>query len=229
MKDPYILEDGTLKNLLGITDYEELKRAETDIAYVKLMNAHEEVINKCDEKLLKKIHKHIFEDIFEQAGEYRTIPMEKMEVVLPGASLEYAMPNEIPKKLKRHMEEINSYNWKEMNIDEISQKFTKCLAQIWRVHPFRDGNTRATLTFADIFAKQHGFEMDMGMLLDNLERIVDDETGKIKRFSVRDKFVLAALDEKDYPEPEHLERIIKMSIEKGINKKIDSLNQIVER
>lgn len=63
MKDPYILEDGTLKNLLGITDYEELKRAETDIAYVKLMNAHEEVINKCDEKLLKKIHKHIFEDI----------------------------------------------------------------------------------------------------------------------------------------------------------------------
>ena len=46
--------------------------------------------------------------------------------------------------------------------------------------------------------------MDMGMLLDNLERIVDDETGKIKRFSVRDKFVLAALDEKDYPEPEHL-------------------------
>ena len=112
-----------------------------------------------------------------------------------------------------------------MNIDEISQKFTKCLAQIWRVHPFRDGNTRTTLTFADIFAKQHGFEMDMGMLLDNLERIVDDETGKIKRFSVRDKFVLAALDEKDYPEPEHLERIIKMSIEKGINKKIDLLNQ----
>lgn len=37
------------------------------------------------------------------------------------------------------------------------------------------------------------------------------------------------VDEKDYPEPEHLERIIKMSIEKGINKKIDSLNQIVER
>ncbi len=49
MKDPYILEDGTLKNLLGITDYEELKKAETDIAYVKLMNAHEEVINKCDD------------------------------------------------------------------------------------------------------------------------------------------------------------------------------------
>ena len=51
----------------------------------------------------------------------------------------------------------------------------------------------------------------------------------MKQERLRDKFVLAALDEKDYPEPEHLERIIKMSIEKGINKKIDSLNQIVER
>ena len=65
MKDPYILEDGTLKNLLGITDYAELKKAETDIGYVKLMNAEDEVIDKCDEKLLKKIHKHIFKDIFE--------------------------------------------------------------------------------------------------------------------------------------------------------------------
>ena len=54
MKDPYILEDGTLKNLLGITDYAELKKAETDIGYVKLMNAEDEVIDKCDEKLLKK-------------------------------------------------------------------------------------------------------------------------------------------------------------------------------
>ena len=41
MKDPYILEDGTLKNLLGITDYKELKRAETDIGYVKIINASE--------------------------------------------------------------------------------------------------------------------------------------------------------------------------------------------
>ena len=28
MKDPYILENGTLKNLLGITDYAELKKAD---------------------------------------------------------------------------------------------------------------------------------------------------------------------------------------------------------
>ena len=229
MEDPYVLEDGTLKNLLGITNYAELKQAETDIGYVKLMNAEDEVIEKCNAEMLKKIHKHIFGDIFAWAGEYRKVPIYKEEIVIPGLSLEYATPQEISHKLEQSVNRINSYQWKKMNIDEITENFTKCLAQIWRVHPFRDGNTRTVLTFADIFAKQNGFEMDMGMLLDNLGRNIDEKTGRITRYSVRDKFVLAALDEKDSPEPEHLEKVIKKSIELGIGKKIDLLNQIVER
>lgn len=229
MKDPYVLKNGTLKNLLGITDYEELKQAEKDIAYVKLINAEEEIKRPCDIRLLKRIHKHIFEDIFEWAGEFRTIPLYKEERVIPGVSLEYAEPQNIEKELTKRLEEMNSINWKGKGIDEITKQFTKELAKLWRIHPFRDGNTRTTLTFAHIFAKQKGFEMDLGTMLDELGRIEDPETGKVKRWSVRDKFVLAALDEKDYPEPEGLENIIKKSIEKGVKQKIESLNEIMER
>lgn len=229
MKDPYVLKNGTLKNLLGITDYEELKQAEKDIAYVKLINAEEEIKRPCDIRLLKRIHKHIFEDIFEWAGEFRTIPLYKEERVIPGVSLEYAEPQNIEKELTKRLEEMNSINWKGKGIDEITKQFTKELAKLWRIHPFRDGNTRTTLTFAHIFAKQKGFEMDLGTMLDELGRIEDPETGKVKRWSVRDKFVLAALDEKDYPEPEGLENIIKKSIEKGVKEKIESLNEIIER
>ena len=229
MEDPYVLKNGTLKNLLGITDYEELKQAEKDIAYVKLINAEEEIKRPCDIRLLKRIHKHIFEDIFEWAGEFRTIPIYKEERVIPGVSLEYAEPQNIEKELTKRLEEMNSINWKGKGIDEITKQFTKELAKLWRIHPFRDGNTRTTLTFAHIFAKQKGFEMDLGTMLDELGRIEDPETGKVKRWSVRDKFVLAALDEKDYPEPEGLENIIKKSIEKGVKEKIESLNEIIER
>ena len=229
MEDPYVLKNGTLKNLLGITDYEELKQAEKDIAYVKLINAEEEIKRPCDIRLLKRIHKHIFEDIFEWAGEFRTIPLYKEERVIPGVSLEYAEPQKIEKELTKRLEEMNSINWKGKGIDEITKQFTKELAKLWRIHPFRDGNTRTTLTFAHIFAKQKGFEMDLGTMLDELGRIEDPETGKVKRWSVRDKFVLAALDEKDYPEPEGLEKIIKKSVEKGVKEKIESLNEIMER
>ena len=37
MKDPYIQENGTLKNKLGITEYKELNNAEKDIGFVKLI------------------------------------------------------------------------------------------------------------------------------------------------------------------------------------------------
>ena len=59
--------------------------------------------------------------------------------------------------------------------------------------------------------------MDIGILLDHLTRLVTPK-GDIVRYSIRDKFVLAALDEKDYPEPEHLQALIKQSILAGIKK-----------
>lgn len=229
MKDPYVLDNGTLKNLLGITEYEELNKAERDIGYVKLMDAEDILKEKCDVDLLKKIHKHIFGEIFEWAGNFRIVPIYKIELVIPGLSLEYTRPENIQKELESILQEMNTYNWKDKGVDEITKQFTKYLAKVWRIHAFRDGNTRTVLTFANIFAKQNGFEMDMSTMLDNLGRIQDPKTGKIVRYSVRDKFVLAALDEKDYPEPEHLEAVIKQGIINGINKKIDSLNKIKER
>lgn len=229
MKDPYVLENGTLKNRLGIKDYNELEQAERDIGYVKLLNAEDILKEKCDAELLKKIHKHIFCDIFVWAGSYRTVPLYKEEIVIPGLSLEYSSPDNIEKDLEKRIEEMNSFEWKNKKINEISRNFTRYLAKIWRIHPFRDGNTRTVLTFANIFAKQNGFEMDMSTMLNNLGRKVDSNTGKIIRYSIRDKFVLAALDEKDHPEPEHLEAVIKQGILNGIDKKIENFNKIRER
>lgn len=45
MKDPYVYEDtGTLKNKLGIKDYEELRKAESDISFVKLLTVWVEIL-----------------------------------------------------------------------------------------------------------------------------------------------------------------------------------------
>lgn len=231
MKDPYVLEDGTLKNLLGITGYKELRQAEKDIAFVNLISAQSELKKgMCiDTYLIKDIHRHIFQDIYPWAGEFRTVPIYKEELVIPGLSLEYAEPKSIEVELNSKLKDLNSCKWESIGVDQMAEQLTYHLAKIWRVHPFRDGNTRTTLTFAEIFAKQHGFELNLGNLLDNLDRIYDQKTGEVLRYSVRDKFVLAALDEKDSPEPEHLKEIIKNSIHIGITKKIESLNKMLER
>lgn len=226
MKDPYIDENGVLKNKLGITNDEELKEAEKDIAFVKLIGVEELEKETVNANLLKDIHKYLFNDIYDWAGEYRTVPIYKEEVVLPGLSLEYAQPKDIEKRLEQEFENLNSLEWSDKKIDELSLQLTKSLARIWRIHPFRDGNTRTVLTFANVFSKMKGFNLDMSNILDNLSR-KEDENGRITQYSVRDKFVLAALDEKDYPEPEHLQAILKKSMHSGIKNQISSLKNII--
>ena len=227
MKDPYIQENGTLKNKLGITKYKDLNDAEKDIGFAKLIDIGESFKQKYDVEYIKSIHRHIFEDIFDWAGEFRTVPVYKTEIVIPGLSLEYSAPKNIEKDLSVILEELNSINWSGKNIDEITVQFTEQLARIWRVHPFRDGNTRTTLAFTENYSREHGFPMDIGILLEQLTRLVTPK-GDVKRYSIRDKFVLAALDKKDYPEPEHLQILIKQSILSGIQKEKEKQSKLLD-
>lgn len=227
MKDPYVQDNGTLKNKLGIKEYNELNDAERDVGFVKLIDIGETFKQKYDIEYIKAIHRHIFEDIFDWAGEFRTVPVYKEEIVIPGLSLEYSRPENIERDLRSAIDNLNRVNWTGKNIDEIVAEFTGKLAKIWRVHPFRDGNTRTTLAFAEKYAREHGFPLDIGILLDNLSRTVDSQ-GRVRRFSIRDKFVLAALDEKDKPEPEHLQKLIKKSILSGIKKEKEKHDRLLD-
>lgn len=211
MKDPYILENGTLKNKLNITDEKELKKAEKDIGYVKLMSIGELSEEKCDAQILNKIHKHIFEDIYDWAGEYRTVPMIRIEEIIPMVSLEYTKPKDIEKELKVKFDKINKEKWDGKTQDEKIKTLTKHVSSIWKTHPFRDGNTRTTLAFTQILAKKQGIDLDLGKILNDLGRKYD-ENGKVKRWNVRDRFVLAALDENNYPEPKWLEDLLKSAV-----------------
>lgn len=67
--------------------------------------------------------------------------------------------------------------------------------------------------------------MDLAFLLDQLPRKYDGH--KVTQYSIRDKFVLAAIPKDFCPEPEHLESLIHKSVVSGINKNITDLqNQL---
>lgn len=206
MKDPYINEKGVLINKLNIDDYDELRKAEADIGFLKLIDIDKIDSTYYDEELLKSIHRHIFGDIFDWAREYRRVPLFKEEVVLPRYSIPYADPQDIEQQLHKKLEELNRISWDGMSQEEIAATFVRKMALLWRVHPFRDGNTRTMLCFSYLYAKSHGFPLDIETFADNLDRRYN-HSGVIQKYSIRDKFVLACLDEKDYPEPEALTSI----------------------
>lgn len=212
MKDPYVNADGVLINKLNITSYEELNQAEADIGFLKLINVDSVPVTSFDEELIKRIHKHIFEDIFTWAGEFRKVPLIKEELVLPGYSLPYSQPKSITKELKEKLKELNGISWENMSKEEIADLFARKIALLWKVHPFRDGNTRTILSFSYLYAKEHGFPLNMRIFTENLSRSYRTD-GKVARYSVRDKFVLASLDEKDYPEVAPLAKIFEDAME----------------
>ena len=227
VKDPYIQENGTLKNKLGISDYDKLNLAEKDITFSKFLDVKRTFRTKFDISYIKSIHKHIFEDIFDWAGEFRKIPVYKEEVVIPGLSLNYTEPKNIEKELTSCLEKINNTDWDSLTLDQKSSTFTRYLTEFWTIHPFRDGNTRTTLTFATQFSKEHDFPLDLSFLLDNLTRKLDSN-GKITQFSIRDKFVLAAIPKEYSPEPEHLNALLYKAMVSGISKNIGNLQNTLQ-
>ena len=227
IRDPYVQENGTLKNKLGITDYDKLNLAERDITFSKFLNVKKTFHTKFDVSYIKSIHSHIFEDIFDWAGEFREVPVYKQEVVFPGLSLNYTDPKNIEKELSDCLEKINDTNWSALTLEQKSATFTKYLTQFWLIHPFRDGNTRTTLTFATQFSKEYDFPLDLGFLLDNLTRKIDNN-GEITQFSIRDKFVLSAIPKEFSPEPEHLNALIYKAMVSGISKNIENLQNTLK-
>lgn len=210
MKDPYINENHVLINKFGITDYEELNEVEAEIGKIKLLDLDKIRITYFDEDLIKDIHNYIFKDIFDWAGSYRKTPIFKEELVLPRYSVPYSEPKNISKDLKNRLKAFNEIDWELLKGEELTDKFAREMALVWKVHPFRDGNTRTMISFSYLYAKEYGFNMDMNTFLENLARIYGKES--VKRYSIRDKFVLASLDEKDYPEIKPLSKVYQKAI-----------------
>jgi cell filamentation protein len=202
MCDPYLYEDvPVLKNILGIKNADDLERAEADITSVRLLVVDGVVQGaEFDFLHLLAIHKHIFEDVYEWAGATRIIPMVKGERVLGGDTIRYSQPNNIERDCATVLKKMAATNWAAFSVRETAEVFAKLIAELWQVHPFREGNTRTVITFATQFAEAHGFRMDKTLLKDSAAY-------------VRDALVKAS--DGQYSEHEYLNKIFDDAIRRG--------------
>ncbi|HCQ90343.1 MULTISPECIES: Fic/DOC family protein [unclassified Clostridium] len=202
MADSYLYKGtNVLINKLNIRDLETLNQAEADFTVQRLVTVDDKVdIKEFNFEHMKKIHKHIFQDLYHWAGEIRTINMRKAEFVLDGMSVEYSDFSLIKTDIEKAINKLNRINWDEMPLDRKAKEFTEIIAEIWKVHPFREGNTRTTMKFACQYAEHHGFPMKETLFEKNSK-------------CLRDSLVLASIGQ--YSENDYLEKIVKRSMEIG--------------
>lgn len=129
-----------LENKLGLTDSAELTREEERISKKKAVNLFDFAILKLlsdgTYKTLATIHKYLFEDIYDFAGEIRTVNMAKGNFRF--APLMY---------LQAALENIDKMP--QSNFDEIVGKYVEMNI----AHPFREGNGRSTRIWLDHILK----------------------------------------------------------------------------
>lgn len=161
MRDPYLYDDAdVLKNLADIKVSDLLHKAEADITNLAMTGIYNQRYEKFGTETLQDIHRIIFGQIYDWAGEFRTIQMIKPEDVLGGDSVRYAYPKEIKKQLSASMKEITKLKRTGENDRDIVFRMVRIIAQIWQTHPFREGNTRSVIVFAVLLAKSMGFEVE---------------------------------------------------------------------
>lgn len=193
MKDPYLYDDTkTLKNLANIKDQNILRQAEADITNLAMTAVYNMNFEKYNTQTLKEIHEYIFGQIYDWAGEFRTIQMVKYEDILGGDTVQYAYPKEIKRQLNSIMKELDKLKRTDKNGEEIVFKLVRIIGTIWQIHPFREGNTRTVIVFAVLLAKSLGFE-------------VNHELFKTNSNYVRNSLVWAS--QGIYSKYEYLERI----------------------
>ena len=220
MEDPYVDSRGVLKNKLNIHNNTELQKSEANIVYGKMLDVDSVYQGHLDADLFKDIHKHLFGDIYSWAGEYREVPIEKEELVIPGLSVDYSYPTNIDKDLKKAIADLDSVDWEELKkTPTLPVTFARKIALIWKVHPFREGNTRTTMTFANMYAREHGFPFNLNVMWNRMTRAYDETGKKVIRYSLRDMLVLASLKYEYMPEPQFFGAIINSALLNKDNEK----------
>lgn len=200
MRDPYLYEKSqVLKNKLNIRTQEELDKAEADYVVYRLKDlAMNPMPGEYNTEHLLKMHHYIFQDLYEWAGEPRIIAIYKEEDVLGGMSVEYSDSFDITKDIHFILSDMRQKPWKDMDRKRASEEFCSSLARLWKVHPFREGNTRTTITFCCQYADEIGLRINREL------------------FEKNSRYVRTALvaynayftDGSDFSKKEYLERIV---------------------
>lgn len=168
LRNRFLYPNGTLKNKLGITDFEKLEKKEYLGSAVRALAflRNKKRITSVDD--LKAIHKIMFGWLYDWAGEFRDYQLTKGTTEFLDAF-----------RLQYGVEEIDS------KLDEFSKKdaltamdYAFLLDRLNYLHPFREGNGRSSKVFLQTLAANHQQVIEYPRT--NKEMIIAQENADLK-------------------------------------------------
>jgi len=153
--DPYTDPvTGVLRNKLGLGTAEELAAPEREITHAALILLRESPVRATyDLPHLCAIHRRIFGDIYEWAGQIRTVAISK--------GSPFCLPQYIESSSVGIFRALRGENFlRGMERGPFLDRLTFYLGEVNAVHPFREGNGRTQRAFFEQLAREAGFTLN---------------------------------------------------------------------
>jgi len=155
--DPYVYPaTDVLRNKLGIRNAAQLTVLEADLHDLRAAQLAERPLpGGYDLGYLQRFHRHLFGDVYDWAGELRTVAIAKSEMfALPQFIESYANESLCRLADDGHLQGLDR--------DKFVRKVAGYLADVNAAHPFRDGNGRTQRAFFGQLAHGAGYEIAWG-------------------------------------------------------------------
>ena len=107
------------------------------------------------------IHRRLFEGVFSHAGhQVRQYNITKKEWGLNGDTVIYADWNSIKETLDYDFATEKQFSYEGLSVEAAVKHLAKFASDIWQIHPFGEGNTRATAVFMIKYMRTFGFRVN---------------------------------------------------------------------
>ena len=144
-----------LINKFGITDETKLSEVEADITFAKASKLEENPIDgKFDIEHYKAIHRYLFEDLYDWAGQFRTINISKK-------GTKFVKTDELENLCVKCFDRIKSSNYfRNISFESFVENIVDLYCTLNMLHPFREGNGRTERIFIAQLIRLNGYDID---------------------------------------------------------------------
>lgn len=151
-------QSNVLINKLSIRNAERLAEAEKKLTMLRLLELqYEPVEGELDFAHLCEIHRYIFQDVYEWAGQLRTVDIAKGNMFCKSEFL-----RENGEQLFLKLKEENYCE--NLPLDMFVNRLAYFFSEINALHPFREGNGRAQREFIRVAALNAGYLIDFSRI-----------------------------------------------------------------
>jgi len=155
--DPYVYPNSkVLRNKRNFVDATELDYVERELVVQRI--AEGAPTGRFDLDHLRAIHKHLFQDIYDWAGELRRVELAKDGNQFQFRRFIETGMADVHGRLER------SHYLKSLTAMEFAAKAGEIIGDVNYVHPFREGNGRTQLEYLRLLAQQAGHPVDLSKI-----------------------------------------------------------------